>query len=132
MSDDRVEKLKELYADWGRGDYSRTDFLHPEFELMYGSDFLDEGDYKGQAEAARGWQQWLSQWSFWSSTATGYEVVGERVLVLIDVKGIAKSSGIELGYSSANVWEFRDGMPWRLTLFTQPETARRELGLDGA
>ena len=120
--------LREIYAEWGRGDYTRTDFLHPEFELEFGSDFLDGGLFKGFEAVSAGWRVWLKEWSFWRSPAREYIELGDRILVLIDAEGVAKSSGIELAQPSANVWEFRDGKPFHLTLYTHEETALRELG----
>jgi ketosteroid isomerase-like protein len=56
-SDDRIQLLKDVYAAWGRGDYSRGEFLHPEFELVFAPGFLDEGVFRGRADAWRGWKE---------------------------------------------------------------------------
>jgi ketosteroid isomerase-like protein len=130
MGEAELALLREIYEDWGRGDYRKTHYLHPEFELVYGSDFLDQGSFTGLAEASEGWRIWLSQWKFWSSSAREYIEVGDKVLVIIDVTGVAKSTGIELGQPSANLWEFRDGRPFRLTLYTHAQTAFEEAGID--
>jgi ketosteroid isomerase-like protein len=127
-----IATLREIYADWERGDYSRTDYLHPDFELVFAPDFLDEGVFRGLGESRRGWAAWLGQWSSWRATAESYIPLGERVLVLIHVYGIAKSSGLELDQRSANLWEFRDGLPARIVLYTHEDTALREFGLESA
>ena len=130
MSRPEIELLKEIYADWGRGDYTKTHYLHPDFVMVFGSDFLDEGEYTGLSEASEGWRAWLAQWSSWTSEATDYIEVGDRVLVPIRVEGEGKSTGMHLGADSANIWEFRDGLGYRVVLYTKEETARRELGLE--
>ena len=65
-----TELLERIYAEWGRGDYSSGEFLHPEFELTFAPGFLDEGVFTGPAEAWRGWREWLEQWETWN-----YELV---------------------------------------------------------
>ena len=130
MNETQIDRLREIYADWGRGDYSRSDYLHPEFELVYGSDFLDEGSFKGLAAASEGWRGWLQQWSSWTARDLDYKALGDQILVLIEVRGVGISTGLELATLSANVWQFRDGKPFRVTLYTHPETPLREAGID--
>ena len=130
MSDAEMAVLREIYADWERGDFRPTHYVQPDFVLAYGSDFLDGGEYHGLAEVSRGWRMWLSQWASWKARATEYIPLGERILVLIEVEGVAKSTGIQLAQPSANVWEFRDGLPSRITLYTHVETALREFSVE--
>lgn len=130
MDESEMRILREIYADWDRGDYSRADYLHPEFELVYGRDFLDEGSFNGLAEAREGWRGWLTQWSSWTARALELQRLGDRILVRIEVRGMARSTGLELVATSANVWELRDGLPFRLTLYTHPETPLHEAGID--
>jgi ketosteroid isomerase-like protein len=126
MADDRHSALAEIYADWSRGEYRRTDYLHPQFELVFARDFLDEGAFRG-ADATRGWQGWLSQWSLWRTIPLEYlEPAGDKITVRIRVEGINRSTGMELSQESGNVWEFRDDMPFRLTIYAQLETLRED------
>jgi ketosteroid isomerase-like protein len=132
MGEAEMALLREIYADWERGDYDQTRYLHPDFELVYGSDFLEAGEFRGLSAAADGWRSWTDQWSSWHVRVLEYRELGDRVLALVQVEGIAKTSGLELRAPgpSANLWEFRDGMPWRLTIYTQAATALREAGID--
>jgi ketosteroid isomerase-like protein len=126
MGDAEMAILREIYADWERGDYRRTDYYPHNFELAYGSDFLDEGSFKGLPAVSEGWRQWSSQWSSWRARPLEYKPLGDRILVLIEVTGIARTTGLELVQRGANLWEFRDGRPSRLVLYTRGETALRE------
>jgi ketosteroid isomerase-like protein len=129
MGDAEMALLQEIYSYWGEGNYRPSHFLHPEFELVFGSDFVDPGSFKGIAEASAGWSSWLEGWSFWAAAPREYIELGDRVLVILDAHGVAKASGVGLDQPGANLWEFRDGLASRLTLYTQADTARREAGI---
>jgi ketosteroid isomerase-like protein len=128
--DAEMALLHEIYSYWAEGNYRPNHFLHPDFELVFGSDFVDSASYKGIEQASAGWLSWLDGWSFWKGTPIEYRRVGDRVLVILEGHGVAKASGVELDQPGANVWEFRDGLGSRLTLYTRTETALRELGTD--
>jgi hypothetical protein len=114
VGDVEMALLREVYSYWEKGDFRQTHFMQPDFELVYGSDFLDPGSsYKGLSEVSEGWRVWLDSWVHWSASAREYIQVGERILVLID----------------ANLWEFRDGLASRVTAYARVETARREAGI---
>ena len=132
VGQNEMEVLREIYSCWGRGDYSRVDFFHPDFELVYAPDFLDEGVFKGLEEAGRGWRQWLGEWSSWQATPTKFIELEGRVLVLAVVEGIAKASGLKLSADAANLWEFRDGLASRLVIYAHAENGLRDAGIQQA
>jgi ketosteroid isomerase-like protein len=132
MGEAEVARLQQIYADWERGDYSRTDLLHPEFQLEFAQDFLDEGVFKGIEAASRGWAQWSGEWATFRTTPGRFIELGARVLVLIRVDGVAKASGLELSQASANLWEFRDGLPSRLVIYAHEAHALRDNGIESA
>lgn len=45
-----------------------------------------------------------------------YEAHGEKVIVRIRVRGVAKASGIELDVPFAQTWTMRDGLPVAMRL----------------
>ena len=130
MGEDRVALLREIYADWGSGDYSKGHYLHPEFELVMGPGFLEEGTFSGQKDAWRGWKNWLDQWASWTYKAVGQvELEDGRIAVFIDIDGVSKTSGLELSQKSANVWDFEDGLAKRCTVYAHRDDLTRELGI---
>jgi len=125
--------LEEVYADWGRGDYSRSDYVHPEFELVFAPGFLEEGTFRGPAEAWRGWRNWLDQWDSWQYEVERYiDLPDGRIAALIDIRGVAKGTGIPLAFRSANVWTVEDGRVRAVRIYARREDMLRECGLDGA
>jgi ketosteroid isomerase-like protein len=129
MGEAEMALLREVYSYWEKGDFRPTHFMQPDFELVFGEDFLDAVAYRGLDEVGRGWRTWLDSWSFWAVTTREYVQAGERILVHLDAGGTAKSSGLQLEQPSANLWEFRDGLASRMTLYVRPETALKEAGL---
>jgi ketosteroid isomerase-like protein len=128
-----IEILERIYADWGRGDYSSGEFLHPEFELVFAPGFLDEGVFKGPAEAWRGWRGWLEQWEKWAYEVARYQELEDgRIVAVLDITGVAKTTGLELTFRSANLWEIEDGLARRVRLYAHHDDLVRELGLDSA
>ena len=133
MSDSGIDLLERIYAEWGRGDYSNPEFLHPEFELIFSPGFLDEGVFVGPAEAWRGWSGWLEQWQTWTYVVTRYvELDDGRIAAFIEITGIGKSTGMELKFAGGNVWEIEDGQARRCRLYVHGDDMVRDLGLDAA
>jgi ketosteroid isomerase-like protein len=130
-ADHRIELLKEIYAAWGRGDYSRGEFLHPDFELVFAPGFLDVGAFKGSAAAWRGWKDWLDQWETWHYEPVHYiELPDGRIGVFIDMRGVSRTTGVKLPGEGANVWEFDDELVRRLVLYAHRADMLRDLGLE--
>ena len=133
MSRAEIELLERIYAEWGRGDYSSGDFLHPEFELTFAPGFLDEGVFVGPAEAWRGWREWLEQWETWNYEMVGFRELDDgRVAAFLDIAGVARTTGIELAFRSGNLWQIEDGLARSVRLYAHREDMLRELGLDAA
>ena len=122
--------LREIYADYERGVWGRGDLFQPDFELVFAGDFLDHGTFRGLEEAWRGWSEWLGQWEDWRAAAVSYHDVGERIAVVIQVDGAAKSTGIPLSQESGNLWEFRDGLASRIVLYAKAADMLRDVGLE--
>jgi len=109
--------LREIYADWSRSDYTRTDCYHPDFELVFAPDFLDEGAFRGLEEAGRGWRGWFSQWSSWITSPERYVELGDgRIAAIVHIHGVSRTTGLELSQQGGNVWEFDDGLARRLVI----------------
>jgi ketosteroid isomerase-like protein len=128
-----LDLVRSLYAAWERGDYSATDWAHPEIEYVI-ADGPAPRSWKGLAAMAEGWRDFLSAWEGYRSAADEYrELDGERVLVLLhDTAGRGKTSGLELRDfqgQRANVFHFRRGKALRLEIYFDRDRALADLGL---
>jgi ketosteroid isomerase-like protein len=115
-----VDLIRSIYESWARGDYSRSDWAHPDIEFAI-VDGTEPASATGVDGMARVWGRFLAAWDGHRAEAHGFRELGEgRVLVLTDNSGRGKTSGLELGgmqTEGANVFEIRDGRVTRLSVY---------------
>jgi ketosteroid isomerase-like protein len=132
MSQENVEIVRAIYAAWERGDFSATEWLHPEIEfVMVGGP--SPGTWTGLAGMAEGTHEFLSAWEDFRPEAEEYrELDGERVLVLIHHRGRGKASGLELAQiltKNAALFHVRDRKATRFVAYWDRDRALADLGL---
>jgi ketosteroid isomerase-like protein len=136
---ENLDLVRSIYADWERGDFSSTEWAHPEIEWVI-ADGPAPGRWKGLVGMAEGWSNFVDAWESYTVEADQYreldvkyrELDDERVVVLHHYSGRGRASGLELeqmGSKGANVFHIRDGKVTRLVLYFH-ENALADLGLD--
>jgi len=129
---ENLDLVRSIFAAWQRGDYSATEWAHPEFEYVRadGSEPFRTG-LAGMAKANR---DWLSAWEDYRIEADDYrEIDAERVLVLNHRSGRGKTSGLEIGHmrtKAASLFHIRDGKVSQLLVYLDGEHALADLGLE--
>jgi ketosteroid isomerase-like protein len=127
-----LDLVRSIFADWERGDYSSTEWAHPEIEFVLGGE-LDAGSWTGIAKMGEAWRRWLSSWEDFHTEAQEYRVLDpERVLVLTRNTGRGRASGLELGQMptpGATVFHVQAGKVMRIAAYTDAERAFVDLGL---
>jgi ketosteroid isomerase-like protein len=123
-----LEKLKVLYVEWGRGDYTRhAEFFHPKMktETFGMGDPIRADSYEGFVAVMR---DWLSAWER-PLTIEAEEFIqsGERILALVRWKGRGKGSGAEMEASGAHLWSFQDGVVVHYRVYRDRDEARAAL-----
>ena len=126
MSEPR-EKLKTLYEEWARGDFSRSDIFDPEME-MESIGLAEPMHAESYAEFVELMREWLSAWGK-PLTIDAEEMIesGDRILVLVRWKGRGKGSGVEMEAGGGHLWTFRDGLVVRYEVYRDPDEARAAL-----
>ncbi len=132
MASENVALVQRIAAAWERGDYSSTDWAHPEIEwVVVGGP--SPGSWTGVAGMRKGWRDFLSAWKAFRGTAEEYrELDNERVLALHSYSGRGKSSGLDVGQTpirAATIFQLREGMVTRLLVYFDREQALVDLGL---
>jgi ketosteroid isomerase-like protein len=125
---EQLEKLKTLYEEWARGDYSRSDIFDPgmKMETFGMGEPMRSDSYEGFVDAMR---EWLSAWER-PITIEAEEFIesGDRVLVLITWIGRGKGSGAQIESPGAHLWTFSEGLVVHYGVYRNRDEARAALG----
>jgi ketosteroid isomerase-like protein len=128
-----LDLVRSIYADWERGDYSSTQWAHPQIELVI-ADLPDQHAAKGVAAATKAWGEFLDAWEGHRVEAEEYrELDAERVFLLGRFAAQGKTSGLDLQQTrteGANVFHIRDGKVTRLVIYFDRDRAFADLGLE--
>jgi ketosteroid isomerase-like protein len=128
-----LELVRSIFADWERGDFSRTEWAHRDIEFGGPPGGVAFSESKGLAAMARAWSDYLSMWSDVSVVADEHrELDHERVLVFSHYRGRGKLSGLNLQdipRDQASLFHIRDGKVTKLVLYSSRDLALADLGL---
>jgi ketosteroid isomerase-like protein len=132
MPSANVDLVRSILAAWGRGDFSATDWAHPEIEWAF-ADGPEPGTWKGLSGMAKTHHEWLGAWEDLRIVVEEYrELDEERVLVLVHLTGRGKTSGLEIGQmraKGADLFHVWGGKVAKLVLYMNRERALADLGL---
>ncbi len=127
---DNLNLVHSIYADWERGDFSRSDWADPEIEFVI-TEGPNPGTWTGLEAMSQRYGEWLREWTDFRAEPEQF-IVGEDdwILVLVRNSGRGRTSGYEFEERSvANLFEFREGTVIRLVLYFDRDRARADLGL---
>jgi ketosteroid isomerase-like protein len=132
MASANLDLVRSIFAAWERGGYSSNEWGNPQIEYVI-PDGPDPASWKGLAALAEATRDRLSAWEDYRFTVDEYhEPDDERVLVLVQLSGRGKTSGLELGQmqtKGAAVFHIRDGKVTRFVHYLDRENALADLGL---
>jgi ketosteroid isomerase-like protein len=132
MTSANLQFVRSLYAAWERGDWSSAEWADPEIEFV-GADGPTRGVSKGLPGLAKAWREFLDPWEEWRVEAEEFRELDDgRVLVLINLSGRGKASGLEVGEmraEAANLFHIRAGKVTRLALYWDRDRAFADAGL---
>ncbi len=107
MSQENVELVRSMYAAWERGDFSATDWAHPEIKYVV-ADGPMRGRWTGLRGLEAGWRSMINAWAgFRLLKATEYRALDdERVLVSSSTGGAGGRANWISGSSQQGEWVF--------------------------
>jgi ketosteroid isomerase-like protein len=128
MSQQNVDRLRAVYAEWADGNFRAGGDLLAEdvvFELMADG----HSPYVGREAVEQQMREFLAQWKEYRVEAQEIEEIGEKVLVSERQQGIGKSSGVEAEMTCVATWTFRAGLVIRIRWDPDRATALQAAGL---
>ncbi len=94
---ENLNLVRSIYAAWERGDFSSAEWAHRDIECVFAGG-PDPGSWTGLTGMSEGMRSWISAWEEFRVEAEEYrELDEERVLVLVQLSGRGKTSGLEIG-----------------------------------
>jgi ketosteroid isomerase-like protein len=131
----RRQQTEAILAAVNRRDFDALDGLgfHPEVEFHSLVSVAEGGFYRG-IDGLRAWGVMADDmWrDFHIEVLDVIDAPRERILALLRLTGTARGSGVPLDQRVAQVWEWRDGLLWRNTAYTDHDDAYRAAGLTEA
>jgi ketosteroid isomerase-like protein len=122
MSQENVDRLRKLYAEWAQGNFGTTgDYFDPEVEFQWlwpsGGQWTGlaqrvadaEGRVHGLEQLYALWLDWLKTWEQFTVEADEFIEVDDRVLVLYCRRARMRGSDSTIEQEGATLWTLRDG-----------------------
>jgi ketosteroid isomerase-like protein len=129
MASTNLDLVRSIYAGWERGDFSSTDWAHPEIEHVL-VDGVEPGSSTGLARMAEISRTIFSAFDDYRVEAEEYrELDAERVLVLTAGHGRGKRSGVPFAQKTVEVFEIHNGIVTRIVVYNDRDRAFADLGL---
>jgi ketosteroid isomerase-like protein len=128
MSQENVEIVRSILANWERGDFSSVDWADPEIEFIGGDHAVET---RGIDAVARRWGEFLAAWDQFATTPEKFIDAGDdRVLVLVSFEGRGRTSGApNTTFSGGQLFTLGEGKVVRLALYSSRKEALEAAGL---
>lgn len=109
--DETVEKLRLAYTALGEGDADAAlAMLAEDCEWRESAELPDVSVIHGRAAVAAFLHSFLESWESFDQAIEDVRIEGDRALLLIHLRAVGRSSGIELDARYAHLWTIRDGV----------------------
>jgi ketosteroid isomerase-like protein len=133
MSQENVEVVRRVYAEWGLGNMrAGVDLFAP--DILFES-FMPDANQRIVAhspnEVGAFMRAFLAQWRDYRLFADELRQADEKVLVIGRQSATGRESGVAVEDTMCSVWTFRDQKVVHLLFERDPQRAREAAGLSG-
>ena len=131
MAAENLEKVRQVYAGWARGDWSASRELFS--EDLKSTTFDADGDeiaLNSREEMVTWLRGFLEQWDDFRQEANELVDCGDRILAIGRQYAIGRASGVVLDMPVFTVWVFREGKIVEFHSSRHEGVARRKAGLN--
>ena len=131
MPSANLDLVRSIYPAWERGDFTSTDWAHPEIEFVI-ADGPSPGTWTGLAGTAEAFRSSLNAWEDFRPEADEYRELDDgSVLVLLRAgSGRGKTSGLDIGQMrtrGANLFHFSGSKVTKLVVYLDCQRALTDL-----
>lgn len=131
MSQDDIDSLREGYAGVNRGDLEGfAQVFDPEIELRLPEGGITTGTVRGLSNARQFLEDYVAAFdTFVMEPERFIEADDGRIVVLVRLSGVGRSSGIEVEVEPTHVWTMQAGEAVTLEILPDRAEALETLGL---
>jgi ketosteroid isomerase-like protein len=132
MSEENVEVVRRIYAEWERGNFSAgVERFAPDIRFeTWMPDASENVNANGIAELRDFMRNWFAQWKNYRVIGDEFREVGDdKVFVAGRQAATGHQSGAEVESPGFSVWTFRDGKVVSLFLNYDRQNALKAAGL---
>jgi ketosteroid isomerase-like protein len=127
-----VETVRRSIEGWNRGDFDAwTQNSHPAVEFVSAVRRAAEGDstpVRGLAEMRQFWDEWHGLWDV-RIELEAVQDLGDTVVALGDIDTRGRTSGVQMEFPIAYVFEFDEGSFRRVSAYLSHAEALAAVGL---
>jgi ketosteroid isomerase-like protein len=132
MSQENVEIVRRIYAEFERGNFWVGEFFDPDVRIVWSDPmFARSAESRGLQELTGSLKEFFDAWDGMTATAERIIDVGEQVVVVAVWRGSGKTSGIDLERRQGLVWTIRNGKAIDVVTYDDPAEALEAAGLSG-
>jgi ketosteroid isomerase-like protein len=131
MTQDRVEVMRRIYEDWGRGNFrTGAELFDPHVLLVLNPEFPDRGRHLGPDGIATYMRRDLLP-AYKDFAIAGEEFIGagDSVVVAVHQTALGASSGVKTELRYFQVWTFRGDRVIRIESIAERADALAAVGL---
>src|SRR3954453_18812718 len=120
-------EIRESFGAFNRRDAERMIAVtHAESEMFPFRAQLEGQPYCGHQGVRDFIRDMYEDWSSFAVKVDEIQELRDRVLAIGRIEGVSRGSGVEVSGEAGFLFEFRDGLIWRVVSYSDPEEARRE------
>jgi ketosteroid isomerase-like protein len=130
MPQEKVEIVRQIYSEWGRGNFrAGTELFDPRTQLVLRPPLPEAGTYHGPEEIRGYMLGFLEAWDNAAIEGESFIAAGDSVVVGVHQHATGTESGIPVELRYFQVWTFRGGTVARIESISERSDALEAAGL---
>jgi ketosteroid isomerase-like protein len=124
VSQENVQRLREGYASFGRGDERLfEDLMHPDFRYRSREELPGGGEFEGREVFFRRLAELRELFAEIHFEPADFIVSGEYVVATLSWSALGRGGGVRVAQDLVHVWRMRDGKGVELQVFSDKAEA---------